>query len=81
MTERVFAGAAALFSISPHSFRLVSVGPEHAWGDLARVALRRLGLQTLARRWEERFLRRCWSEAAAAVQRVRQVGSGVPPRP
>jgi hypothetical protein len=71
VVDRVFHGLAEVFGIDPGAYLLVDVGPVQAWGDLALIGLRRLGLSRLARRLELRLLERRWPACHAAVERAR----------
>lgn len=69
---RVFHGIAEVFAIAPTAYLLVDVGPCDAWGDLAVIGLRRLGVSGLAAWLEQRFLAWRWRPCLEAVERARQ---------
>jgi hypothetical protein len=68
---RAFHGLADLFAIPHDRFVLQHVGRAVAWADLKVKALRRLGLDALARRVERLDLLRSWACARQAVAEVR----------
>lgn len=70
VVERVFAGLAALFAIDPASYRLVAVGPQRAWGELALSAFHQVGLSGVARPLERLLLARRWRPCREVVIRA-----------